>query len=139
MTTIVIDASVTASLLFDDEAGDRVEQVEYALREGLCLAPALWQFEVANLLWKALRTERITAEQLDRNRLLLDKLDVTIEDIVPERAWGTALDLACRHGLTVYDASYLELARRKSATLATHDIQLRAAALAEFVELLPKQ
>lgn len=51
-------------------------------------------------------------------------------------AWGATARLAARHGLTVYDAAYLELARRRDVPLATLDQPLRAAAQAEDVPLL---
>jgi predicted nucleic acid-binding protein len=44
--------------------------------------------------------------------------------------------LAERHRLTLYDAAYLELAKRRSLPLATLDIDLRAAASAEKVSTL---
>lgn len=44
------------------------------------------------------------------------------------------LDLARRHNLTVYDASYLETAIRRKAKLATFDQKLATAARKEKVE-----
>ncbi len=44
--------------------------------------------------------------------------------------------LARKHGLTVYDASYLELAQRESLVLATLDKDLIRAARAENIKLL---
>lgn len=44
--------------------------------------------------------------------------------------------LAERHGLTVYDATYLELAIRTGLPLATRDKRLRAAAGDRGVALL---
>ena len=44
--------------------------------------------------------------------------------------------LARRHRLTVYDASYLELAQRESVPLATLDGALRGAARAARISLL---
>jgi len=44
--------------------------------------------------------------------------------------------LARTHRLSVYDASYLELALREAAPLATLDIELAAAARAEGSELI---
>ncbi len=41
-----------------------------------------------------------------------------------------------RHRLTLYDAAYLELAKRRSLALATLDVELRRAAKAEQVALL---
>jgi predicted nucleic acid-binding protein len=46
--------------------------------------------------------------------------------------------LADRHRLTVYDATYLELALRLSLPLATLDDELRNAAQLEGVPLLGK-
>jgi predicted nucleic acid-binding protein len=47
------------------------------------------------------------------------------------------LALAARHGLTAYDAAYLELAQRRALPLATRDAALIRAAAAEGVALLP--
>ena len=46
------------------------------------------------------------------------------------------LALARRRGLAVYDAAYLELARREGAPLATLDTALATAARTERVHLL---
>jgi predicted nucleic acid-binding protein len=47
-----------------------------------------------------------------------------------------ALLLARRHGLTVYDSGYLELAMRKALPLATLDRTLAKAAEGEGVHLI---
>jgi predicted nucleic acid-binding protein len=47
------------------------------------------------------------------------------------------LALAGKHGLTSYDAAYLELALRRGLPLATRDRELRKAARSERVPLLP--
>src|ERR1043166_418972 len=51
-------------------------------------------------------------------------------------AWGTTMQLARRHRLTLYDAAYLELAKRCGLPLATLDRELRTAGEAERVEVL---
>jgi predicted nucleic acid-binding protein len=51
------------------------------------------------------------------------------------RTQGPVLDLARRTGLSVYDASYLDLAMRLGAPLATRDNELRQAASANRVQL----
>ena len=48
----------------------------------------------------------------------------------------TTVRLAERHGLTAYDAAYLELALRQVLPLATLDRELRAAASSDGVQLL---
>ena len=49
---------------------------------------------------------------------------------------GTVLRLARTHRLSVYDASYLELALREAIPLATLDGELASAAIAEGTELV---
>jgi predicted nucleic acid-binding protein len=49
------------------------------------------------------------------------------------------LTLARRHGLTVYDASYLELAERSAAPLATLDVTLARAAQRENISLIGQE
>jgi predicted nucleic acid-binding protein len=51
-------------------------------------------------------------------------------------AWTTTQRLAERHGLTIYDASYLELAQRLSLPLASLDRALRHAGTAAGIDLL---
>ena len=46
------------------------------------------------------------------------------------------LQLAERHRLTMYDAAYLELARRRGLPLASLDAELRRAAQAEGFAVL---
>jgi predicted nucleic acid-binding protein len=63
-------------------------------------------------------------------------LPVKVDAGADRQAWGDTLHLAERHGLTVYDAAYLEIASRREIALATLDRQLRAAAMSEGVQLL---
>jgi len=49
------------------------------------------------------------------------------------RAWSDTINLARQHGLTEYDATYLELALREGLPLATLDSKLEAAATAAGV------
>jgi predicted nucleic acid-binding protein len=51
------------------------------------------------------------------------------------RAFGGVLELAERHQLTTYDASYLELAQRLGLEIATDDGNLIQAAAAVRVPL----
>ena len=47
------------------------------------------------------------------------------------------MDLAQRHGLTLYDVCYLDLAQRLGATLMSTDRAMRRAATTERIPLLP--
>ena len=66
----------------------------------------------------------------------LARLPIVV-DRAPEEA--AVLTLARRHGLTVYDASYLELAQRHDAPLATLDVALTQAAQRENISLIGRE
>lgn len=135
MTRIFVDASLTASLILADEASDRDPAARAALQTGELAVPAHWPIEIASLLLKHERRGRITAEERDRYiaaiMLLLDGVQ-----IVPAVLSPTIIDLAVATRLTAYDAAYLEQALRTSATLATNDDALIAAAEACGVPVL---
>lgn len=129
----VLDASVTAGWCFPDEDKQSGDAALSRLAEDSAIAPTLWWFEVRNILVVNERRGRIdavgTAEflaELDRLPILLDR------DAVGE----TVVALARKHGLTAYDAAYLELARRLGAPLATLDHALAAAARTDGVHLI---
>jgi predicted nucleic acid-binding protein len=98
--------------------------------------PTLWRIEVANTLNVGIRRKRIDAD--DRRRVLADlsTLPIFLDAESDRHCWSQTLKLADRQNLTVYDASYHELALRRSLPLATLDTELRRAAQAEGVALL---
>jgi predicted nucleic acid-binding protein len=63
-------------------------------------------------------------------------LDIAIDTETHVFAWNDTLALADRFRLTLYDASYLELAWRRGLSLATLDDDLRAAGEALQLQLL---
>jgi predicted nucleic acid-binding protein len=63
-------------------------------------------------------------------------LDITTDQQTDSYAWTDTLNLADHFRLTVYDAAYLELARRRALPLATLDQELLTAATAIGVTVL---
>ena len=59
-----------------------------------------------------------------------------MDDETTSRAWTTTAELAAEHGLTVYDAVYLELALRRRLPLASLDVELVRAARSAGLETL---
>ncbi len=96
------------------------------------VVPAHWWFELCNVLLVGERRNRIDARQIQRFLRLLRDLDIEV-DRAPEEA--STFDLARRHGLTFYDAAYLDLAFRHGA-IATLDTALIKAAEAEGLTLV---
>ena len=136
MSAFVLDASVTFAWCFVDEASAAADRLlDRVQREG-AYVPALWPVEVANVLLVSERRGRIDPTSSMRFIDLLARLPISIDDETTGRALGDTLDLARERKLTVYDAAYLELARRRGLPLATRDTALRAAARATRVPLL---
>jgi predicted nucleic acid-binding protein len=118
----MIDASLTMAWYFEDESTRETEELLGSV------VPAHWRLEVANALQMAMRRHRIDAVYRDDSLAELAVMPITIDDDTNSYAWSTTLRLAERFSLTLYDAAYLELARRRSLPLATLDRDLRGAA-----------
>lgn len=63
-------------------------------------------------------------------------MTIQVADASWEQVFGVVAPIALDHSLSVYDASYLELAMREGLPLATLDQALARAARAAGVELL---
>jgi predicted nucleic acid-binding protein len=129
----VVDASVTACWAFRDEDHPVADAALERLRADDATAPALWWFEVRNILVVNERRGRLA--EADSAAFLRDlaRLPVLL-DRTPQE--GEILRLARTHRLSVYDAASLELARRNGIALATLDAALVRAACAEAVSLV---
>lgn len=97
--------------------------------------PVLWLYEVVSVLAKAQRTASITAEKVHGFLEDLRSLDIIVDDESFGHIFGDVHRLAVEHGLSGYDAAYLELAIRKGVPLATLDEDLQKAAPAAGVDL----
>jgi predicted nucleic acid-binding protein len=96
----------------------------------------VWPLEVGNVLLVALRQRRIRQNELEPIIERLARLPIEIDIGATDHALAGVLVLAGQHGLTTYDASYLDLAQRRKLPLATLDKRLRAACRAAKVEIL---
>lgn len=127
---------MTVSWVFEDESTPFTVGVLKSLETVHAIAPALWPFEVANVLSAAERRGRINAaaqaEFLERLRLL----PIEIERRPAVWLAQQILPLARTYRLSAYDAAYLELAIREGLPLATLDEELRQAAAAAGVTLV---
>lgn len=131
---IVVDASVVAAhLLPDEEHREDAATILARLDEEDGVVPPIFRYEIRNILLMAKRRKRIDGGQLQK--LLAELADFSL---VEDEACndGSMFDLADRLELTVYDAAYLEVAKRRRASLATFDMELAQAADAEQVVVL---
>jgi predicted nucleic acid-binding protein len=96
----------------------------------------LWHKEIANVLSLAARSGRIPAEKVTAGSRLVESLPVDIATLTPAEIHGPVVDLVRWYRLTVYDASYLYIAMRDAAPLATMDKELLEAAPKAGVPIL---
>lgn len=122
MPAKVVDASVLAAVAFQEA---RAAEAFEALRNASLHAPTLMAYEIANVAWKKVHLykgqEAVIEQQLD-SALQLDILWVEVDALA-------AFHLATETGLTVYDATYLHLARSLGLPLLTFDNKLHALSL----------
>jgi len=134
--SIVLDASMTAAWLFDDERTTAVEGIVRGVASQGALVPAIWRLEVANLLRNAVRRRRCDEAFADESFRRLGRMVIAVDPQTDERAWSDTLALSRSENLTLYDAAYLELAIRTGETLASLDVDLIAAAARRGVAVL---
>jgi predicted nucleic acid-binding protein len=131
--SFVLDASVVMAWCFEDEASAYADSALAELARVEAIAPSVWPLEVGNVLVAAERRRRITATDAGRFAELLARLPIRIVPDAPDHVLGPVVALARDHGLSVYDASYLDLALREARPLASLDRRLLAAAAASGV------
>lgn len=133
----VLDSSAVLALLLPDEQSAAADAIADRLVESAAHVPSIWPLEVRNALLAALRARRITPREFEERVSALDELPIEVDHGTGADILSRTVDIARRHGLTTYDASYLELARRHGVPLATLDGRMRKAGTALKLRLLP--
>ncbi len=129
-TRFVIDSSIVAAWYFVDEADPYADAVAVSLSQATAVVPALFHLEMTNILVMGERRKRSTEAQATAFLARIASLPIVVDGQTMSRAWSDTIALARAHGLTSYDAAYLELALRESLPLASLDRELKAAAKA---------
>ena len=134
--SLILDSSATLAWFYTDETTPAIRHVFELLAESGAWVPSLWRLDVANILEMGIRRGRHDVAFRQASLADLSSLPISIDPETDRRAWDDTLQLAHLHRLTLYDAAYLELAKRRALPLATLDSQLRTAAHTEGVTLL---
>ena len=127
MKPLVVDNSVVLAWCMADEEHAVAEEAMRLATEHGAVVPQLWRYELLNALIVNERRGRLAAE--DVQYTLADLAELRIErDGAHDEA--NLLRLARRHGLSAYDAAYLEVAERRGLAIASLDQRLVEAATA---------
>jgi predicted nucleic acid-binding protein len=114
----VVDTNVIAYLMLGTERFvDEARGIMAALDEAW--APALWEAELANTIWMAVRHKVLPLDEAANRLKLAGGLGI---HTVPSRTlWQGALVRANDANVAVYDTLFVELAVRERVPLATFD------------------
>lgn len=128
---VVIDASVALAWCLRDERGSAdADAVMVRVSHEKSVVPGLFWHEVRNVLVAAERTDRLDSESAESHLRRLRALPLVTDH---DQDDARTLHFARLHGLSAYDAAYLETAKRHQAALATLDKDLLSAAVVEGV------
>ena len=127
--SFIVDASVGFAWVYLGQATPETDHLLNEVAAGATvIVPALWFLEMSNVLLIAQRRHRLTATQRKAAMEKLTAMQFTVDEEGTRHAFGKTSELAEKHGLTIYDATYLELAVRRSLPLASRDEALKSAA-----------
>ncbi len=128
MNAIVVDCSAIVPWFFPEEEEEASLEIRRRVtRAGMQLvAPDLLRAEFGNVAWKKVRRGLCSRELAQEQIALFSRLPILYCTHEPVIAF--AFELACREGVTVYDALYLVLARETEVSLATLDMRVRKTA-----------
>jgi len=125
VSQFVLDASVVLTWCFHDENSALAEKIALMFEQGnSAIAPPFWPHEVLNALLVGVKRNRISRELVDAFLTDLVALPVVLAHFPAEAVFDRIQSLSREHGLTAYDAAYLDLAHIRGVPLATLDKDL---------------
>jgi predicted nucleic acid-binding protein len=123
----VPDNSVVIAWFIAGQANDYTRRMARRAAREQPLVPALWETEFANVVTVLVRRRLLARHQANAILGRAERLQLSVDRaVVAPRA---LFALADRHGISAYDAAYVELAQRRGLPLATRDANLARAAL----------
>ncbi len=114
----VVDTNVVAYYVLGTPEFD-AEVREFWRRVEDPIAPALWEAELANVIWMSVRGDVLTKEERLRSCVWQRSSEFTPFSV--RKLWQGALQRGLESGVAVYDTLFVELADREQLPLATFD------------------
>ncbi len=126
MKDFVVDNSVILSWVFKDENTKKSQELLNKLLKQNAYVPSLWPYELSNALFIAEKNGRIKEADSVSFISSLKDLSLFVENNSYDNITKDILAISREHKITVYDASYIELALRKNLDMASFDKKLNA-------------
>jgi len=128
VVAFVVDNSVVVAWLYRAQATDYTERLLESSGTSTLHTSFIWPAEFANaasvMVKRGILTDDLGSAMIgvaDTLRLVVDRAPADLREIY---------QVSRRHGLSAYDATYLELAMRLNVPLATRDTALKQASQA---------
>ena len=135
MSRFVVDASVVLTWCFPDENSALAERVAQMFKEGdSAIAPSFWPHELLNALLVGEKRKRISGDLIRAFLTDLATLPIVLQESQADAVFDGIQSLSREHGLTAYDAAYLDLAQTNGLPVATLDEDLMRACARTGVE-----
>ncbi len=133
----VLDASAAIACLVPEESDNpAVGPIQSRLEDEDAVVPTVFLLEVLHFLVKAERRTRGKRGQLEAQLELFQTMPIQTDTETATHLVPHSLVLDRTHRLSIFDATYLELALRRSLPLASFDNALIRVAEAEGVTLV---
>jgi predicted nucleic acid-binding protein len=137
VSRFVVDASVVLTWCFPDENSTLAQKVAEMFKEGdSAIAPSFWPHEVLNALLVGEKRKRISGDLIRTFLTDLATLPIVLQELQADDVFDRIQSLSRKHGLTTYDAAYLDLAQTNGLPVATLDEILIRACARTGVELI---
>jgi len=130
---VVIDSSFAIAFMLEEEHSGYARDAVQSFGDASLRAPALICWEVANALQVKSRRGQLPPDERAQHLVTFELLGIHLEPAPTSEMLLGLAQLSDRTGLTIYDASYLDLGLVWGAELATIDRKLAEAARAEGV------
>jgi predicted nucleic acid-binding protein len=125
VSRFVLDASIVLTWCFPDENAAMAQHVASMFKRGdTAVVPSFWPHEVLNALLVGEKRKRISKELVRRFLQDMGTLPIVLEQFPASIVFDRIQHLSREHGLTAYDAAYLDLALDTGLPLATLDEDL---------------
>jgi predicted nucleic acid-binding protein len=125
VSRFVVDASVVLTWCFADESSALAQKVGLMFKQGdSAITPSFWPHEVLNALLVGEKRKRISRDLIQTFLGDLETLPILLQDLPADAVFDRIQSLSLEHGLTAYDAAYLDLAKSNGLSLATLDEDL---------------
>jgi len=128
VSRFVLHASVVLTWCFPDENAPLAEHVADMFKHrDTAIVPSFWSHEVLNALLVGEKRKRISRELVRSFLDDLAKLPIVLAQFPATIVFDRVQHFSRLHGLTAYDAAYLDLAADSGFPLATLDEDLMRA------------